>query len=79
MHEKTLQTPRSAKREGMLQAHGGEHGEGGCPTAAHEGPWCNTFTQQPLEEPRQSRQRGHEEAGAHGKLLLEQAPGRSSG
>lgn len=63
----------------MLQAHGEDHGKEGSPTATHQGPWCNTFTLQPVEEPHQSREEGHEETGARGKPLLEQAPGRSCG
>lgn len=59
MQEKTLQTPRSAKREGGICSHGEAHGEDsgkeGCPTAAHEGPWWNTFTLQPVKEPCWSR------------------------
>lgn len=56
--ENTADT-KVSKEEGkdMLQAHGEDHSEGGCPTGAHED-HCVTHSQlQPVEKPCQSRVR----------------------
>lgn len=81
MQEKTLQTPRSALREGRPCSRPIEKTmvRKAVPLQPRKDHGVNTFTLQPVEEPHQSRQGGQEEAGAHGKPLLEQAPGRSWG
>ena len=62
-------------------ARGEDHGEAGCPPAAHGGRMrgCRDSTCSPWRTPCRSRWRHLKEAAACGKPMLEQVPGRTGG
>jgi len=66
--------------QSFFAACGQDHGEAGCPPAAHRGPWWSRYPPRSVEDPT-PEQVDAPEGGCDpmGSLVLEQAPARTCG